>query len=90
MTLEEDVEYQGAVYCAEGPARDQAWSPLACGLLAQLAGGVNADYQAGLAHFMSWSIFVGLGFMFTGARVFATLGGISYNPQPHNTIHRRA
>ncbi len=60
----------------EGPARDQAWSPLAFGLLAQLAGGVNADYQAGLAHFMSWSIFVGLGFMFTVAGVFATLGGM--------------
>lgn len=59
----------------EGPVRDQAWSPLAFGLLGNLIGGVNADYQAGLAHFMSWSIFVGLGFMFTVAGVFVTLGG---------------
>lgn len=59
----------------EGAVRDQAWSPLAFGLLGQLIGGVNADYQAGMAHFMSWSIFVGLGFMFTVAGVFVTLGG---------------
>jgi len=44
----------------EGPVRTQAWSPLAYGLLGQLLGGVNADYQAGMAHFMSWSIFMGL------------------------------
>jgi hypothetical protein len=60
----------------EGAVRDQAWSPLAFGLLGNLIGGVNADYQAGLAHFMSWSIFVGLGFMFTVAGVFVTLGGM--------------
>jgi hypothetical protein len=60
----------------EGKVRDQAWSPLAFGLLGNLIGGVNADYQAGMAHFMSWSIFVGLGFMFTVAGVFLTVGGI--------------
>jgi hypothetical protein len=60
----------------EGRARDLAWSPLAFGLLGQLIGGVNADYQAGMAHFMSWSIFVGLGFMFTVAGVFVFFGGI--------------
>jgi hypothetical protein len=59
----------------EGRARDQAWSPLALGLLGQLIGGVNADYQAGMAHFMAWSIFMGLGFMFTVAGVFVTIGG---------------
>ena len=60
----------------EGPVRDQAWSPLAFGLLGNLIGGVNADYQAGLAHFMSWSIFMGLGFMFTVAGVFVAIGGM--------------
>lgn len=60
----------------EGKVRDQAWSPLAFGLLGNLMGGVNADYQAGIAHFMSWSIFAGLGFMFTVAGVFLTVGGI--------------
>ena len=59
----------------EGKVREQAWSPLAYGLLGQLIGGVNSDYQAGMAHFMSWSIFVGLGFMFTMAGVFVTIGG---------------
>jgi hypothetical protein len=60
----------------EGKVRDQAWSPLAFGLLGNLIGGVNADYQAGMAHFMSWSIFVGLGFMFTVAGVFVTAGSL--------------
>jgi hypothetical protein len=60
----------------EGKVRDQAWSPLAFGLLGNLIGGVNADYAAGMAHFMSWSIFVGLGFMFTVAGVFVTLGSL--------------
>jgi hypothetical protein len=56
-------------------ARDEAWSPLAWGLTSSLIGGVNSDLTAGMAHFMSWSIFVGLGFMFTVAGVFVTLGG---------------
>lgn len=60
----------------EAAARDLAWTPQAYGLLGQLIGGVNADYEAGLAHFMSWSIFVGLGFMFTVAGVFVFFGGI--------------
>ena len=59
----------------EGKVREQAWSPLAFGLLGQLIGGVNSDLLAGMAHFMSWSVFVGLGFMFTVAGVFVTLGG---------------
>ena len=59
----------------EGKVRERAWSPLAFGLLGQLIGGVNSDLLAGMAHFMSWSIFVGLGFMFTVAGVFVTLGG---------------
>ena len=59
----------------EGAVRNQAWSPLAFGLLGNLIGGVNADYQAGLAHFISWSVFMGLGFMFTLAGVFVTIGG---------------
>ena len=63
----------------EGPVRSQAWSPLAFGLLGNLIGGVNADYQAGMAHFMSWSIFVGLGFMFSLAGIFITVGGIQLN-----------
>ena len=60
----------------EGPVRTQAWNPLAFGLLGQLIAGVNADYQAGMAHFMSWSIFMGLGFMFSVAGVFVTIGGV--------------
>jgi hypothetical protein len=63
----------------EGPVRTQAWSPLAFGLLANLIGGVNADYLAGMAHFMSWSIFVGLGFMFLVVGVFVTIGGVQLN-----------
>ena len=60
----------------EGPVRTQAWSPLAFGLLSSLIGGMNSDYQAGMAHFMSWSIFMGLGLMFAVAGVFVTLGGV--------------
>jgi hypothetical protein len=60
----------------EGPVRTQAWSPLAFGLLANLIGGVNADYQAGLAHFMSWSIFLGMGFVFMVAGIFVAIGGV--------------
>jgi hypothetical protein len=59
----------------QAAARDQAWSPLAWGLTSSLIGGVNSDLLGGMAHFMSWSIFVGLGFMFTVAGVFVTLGG---------------
>ena len=60
----------------EGPVRSQAWSPLAFALLGNLIGGVNADYQAGLAHFMSWSIFLGMGFVFMLAGVFVFFGGV--------------
>jgi hypothetical protein len=60
----------------QAAARDQAWSPLAWGLLSSLIGGVNSDYQAGMAHFMAWSIFMGLGFMFFVAGVFVTIGGV--------------
>ncbi len=60
----------------EGKVRDQAWSPLAFGLLGNLIGGVNADYAAGMAHFMSWSIFMGLGFMFSVAGAFVTVGSL--------------
>jgi hypothetical protein len=59
----------------EGPVRTQAWSPLAFGLTRTLLNGMNSDYMAGMAHFMSWSIFMGLGFMFAVAGVFVTLGG---------------
>ena len=65
----------------EGKARDLAWSPLAFGLLANLIAGVNADYQAQVAHFMSWSIFVGLGFMFVIIGVLVTMGGRRLNRQ---------
>ncbi len=60
----------------EGKVRDQAWSPLAFALLSSLIGGVNSDYQAGMAHFMSWSIFVGLGAMFAVTGVFIAIGGM--------------
>jgi hypothetical protein len=60
----------------EGPVRTQAWSPLAFGLTSTLLNGVSADYLAGMAHFMSWSIFMGLGFMFAVAGVFVFAGGI--------------
>ncbi len=52
----------------EGKVRTQTWSPLAFGLLGNLIGGVNADYAAGMAHFMSWSIFMGLGLHVLGGR----------------------
>ncbi len=60
----------------EGPVRTQAWSPLAFGLTSTLLNGMNSDYMAGMAHFMSWSIFMTPGLMFalTGAFVFA--GGL--------------
>lgn len=70
----------------EGPARDQAWSPLAFGLLANLIGGVNADYTAGVAHFMSWSIFGGLGLMFIIIGVLVTLGGLQLNRKIQATV----
>lgn len=78
-----EVEVDGKYYSdfdrrhpLEGPARTMAWSPLALSLNAQLIGGVNTDLQAGLAHFLSWSVFAGFGAMFvvTGGLVFA--GGI--------------
>jgi hypothetical protein len=65
----------------EGKVRNQAWSPLAFGLLANLIGGVNADYQAQVAHFMSWSIFVGLGLMFVIIGILVTIGGRRLNRQ---------
>jgi hypothetical protein len=77
-----DVPVDGRYFSAlnrshplEGPVRTQAWSPLAFGLTSTLLNGMNSDYMAGMAHFMSWSIFVGLGFMFATAGVFVTLGG---------------
>ncbi len=60
----------------EGPVRSQAWSPLALSLQAQLINGVNSDLLSGMAHFMSWSIFAGLGFMFAVAGAFTFVGGI--------------
>lgn len=78
-----EVETDGKYYSdfdrrhpLEGPARTMAWSPLALSLNAQLIGGVNSDLQAGMAHFLSWAVFMGFGGMFVvaGALVFA--GGI--------------
>ncbi|MBC8453090.1 MAG: hypothetical protein H8D69_01315 [Chloroflexi bacterium] len=60
----------------EGPVRTQAWSPLALSLTSTLLNGMNSDYMAGMAHFMSWSIFMGLGFMFAVAGAFAFAGGV--------------
>ena len=60
----------------EGPVRTQAWSPLALSLTSSLMDGVAADNLAGMAHFMSWSIFMGLGAMFAVTGVFVTLGGM--------------
>jgi ABC-type antimicrobial peptide transport system permease subunit len=60
----------------EGPVRTQAWNPLAFGLTSTLLNGMNSDYMAGMAHFMSWSIFMGLGFMFALAGALVTLGGL--------------
>jgi len=37
---------------------------------------MNSDYMAGMAHFMSWSIFMGLGFMFGTAGAFVFAGGM--------------
>jgi hypothetical protein len=60
----------------EGPVRTQAWNPLVFGLTSTLLNRMNSDYMAGMAHFMSWGIFMGLGFMFAVAGVFVTLGGL--------------
>lgn len=60
----------------EGPVRTQAWNPLAFGLTSTLLNGMNSDYMAGMAHFMSWSIFMGLGFMFALAGSFVFAGGL--------------
>ena len=60
----------------EGAVRNQAWSPLQLALSSQLIDGVNADNLGGMAHFMSWSIFMGLGFMFAFAGVLITIGGV--------------
>ena len=60
----------------EGPVRTQAWNPLAFGLTSTLLNGMNSDYMAGMAHFMSWSIFMGLGFMFALAGAFVFAGGL--------------
>ena len=44
----------------DGQVRQAAWGP-AHGILASLAAGVNADYQAGFAHFAAWrTMIVGL------------------------------
>lgn len=76
----------------EGPARELAWTGTAHGLLASLTGGVNADYQAGLAHFMAWAIFIGLGSMFTLAGVFVVWGAARLAQrapvEPQTATHR--
>ena len=81
-----DVEVDGRYYSdldrkhpLEGPVRARAWSPLAFGLLANLIGGVNADYQAGFANFLTWTVFMGLGAMFAVAGTFVFIGGIQLN-----------
>jgi len=63
----------------EGPVRTQAWSPLALSLTSTILNGMNSDYMAGMAHFMSWSIFMGLGFMFALAGTFVFAGGVQLN-----------
>ena len=63
----------------EGPARTMAWNPLALSLNAQLIGGVNSDLQAGMAHFLSWSIFAGFGLMFAVSGTFVIAGGVQLN-----------
>ncbi len=56
----------------EGPARAMAWSPTAHGLLAEIAAGVAADYQAGFAHFAAWrTVIEGLAFVIGGLGLFA-------------------
>ena len=63
----------------EGPARTMAWSPLALSLNSALIGGVNSDLQAGMAHFLSWSIFAGFGLMFAVSGTFVIAGGVQLN-----------
>lgn len=44
----------------DGQVREMAWTGTAHGLLGSIAAGVNADYQAGFAHFSGWrTIIVG-------------------------------
>lgn len=38
----------------DGQVREMAWSGTVHGLLGSIAAGVNADYQAGFAHFAAW------------------------------------
>ena len=53
-----------------GQIREKAWSPTAHGLLAEISAGVDADYQAGFAHFIGL-VLMGFGVMFM-------LGGVGF------------
>lgn len=56
----------------DGQVRELAWEGTVHGLLANLAAGVSADYQAGFAHFAAWrTVLVGLGFALAGGGLFA-------------------
>ncbi len=59
---------------------------MAFGLTSTLLNGMNSDYMAGMAHFMSWSIFMGLGFMFAVAGVFVTLGGVQLDRRAKKAV----
>jgi len=52
----------------DGQVREMAWTGTAHGLLGSIAAGVNADYQAGFAHFSGWrTILVGFAIGLAGA-----------------------
>ena len=73
----------------DGPVRTAAWNPLAFGLLSSLIGGVNSDYQAGLAHFISWSVFLVMGSIFTVAGTLVFFGGIQLSRKQAITVQAR-
>jgi hypothetical protein len=51
----------------DGQVREMAWSGTVHGLLGSIAAGVNADYQAGFAHFAAWrTMIVGLAVLLGG------------------------
>ncbi len=57
----------------DGQVREMAWSGTVHGLLGSIAAGVNADYQAGFAHFAGWrTIIIGLAFGLGGVGLLTT------------------
>jgi hypothetical protein len=56
----------------DGQVREMAWTGTVHGLLGSIAAGVNADYQAGFAHFAAWrTLLIGFTIALGGVGLFA-------------------